>query len=304
MWNADFSFMPPELFLKVLRHPNLAVRKEYDLYQEICKYIGAHKDDVLEQQAREMMEAVRWRWLSLSELREVISNPLVPRDLLVEAMMVALEARDGIDREEWRHNARLAQRRREGIFFKYNPKDDDLGLLESKGIINWIATSGGRSEWQNPHLTKKIIVTPSSIEKGDPKHLVARTPSELWTKDVPASWLMIDLGARRRVLPNFYTLRHGGNYRADSMRTWDFQGSVDGKSWTVLRRHTNDSSLNQPFAVQSWMIELPGVSAINATFEQAYRYFRIFQRGHNSSNHNFLVASGIELYGVLFDLTE
>jgi hypothetical protein len=300
--DADFSFMPPELFVKVLKHPRLAIRREFDLYQEICKYIRSYADGVPEHQVREMMEIVRWRWMALDELRDAIANQLVPRDLLVEAMFVALEAKEGIDRHDWHTNARLAKRRREGVFFKYNPKDNDLGLVESKGIINWIATAGGRSAWDNPHITKKIIVTPSSIEKGDPKHLVARTPSELWTKDVPASWLMIDLGPHTRALPNYYTLRHGGNYRGDSIRTWDFQGSVDGKTWTVLRRHTNDSSLNQPFGVHSWVIDLP-IDVLAATAEQAYRFFRILQRGHNSSNHNFLVASGIELYGMLFEVT-
>ena len=32
-----------------------------------------------------------------------------------------------------------------------------------------------------------------------------------------------------RVLPDCYTLRHGGNYKADSLRNWDFQGSVDNE---------------------------------------------------------------------------
>jgi len=37
------------------------------------------------------------------------------------------------------------------------------------------------------------------------------------------------------VIPNYYTLRHGGNYRADSLRNWDFQGSLDAKTWMNLR---------------------------------------------------------------------
>jgi hypothetical protein len=31
-----------------------------------------------------------------------------------------------------------------------------------------------------------------------------------------------------------------------------------------------------------------------------FRHFRILQTGHNSSNHNFLVLSGIEIYGELY----
>ena len=97
-------------------------------------------------------------------------------------------------------------------------------------------------------------------------------------------------------MPNYYTLRHGGNYKADSLRTWDLQGrhpaffseamaslprvglpdlvigggrrfagSSDGKNWIVLKRHTNDTSLSGPFATHSWPI--PSVT-------EAYRHFR------------------------------
>lgn len=82
----------------------------------------------------------------------------------------------------------------------------------------------GAEEWRNPHYTKRICVSASSIEKGDYRELAGLAPTELWTKDVPASWFMIDLGPGRSVIPTFYTLRHGGNYRADSLRNWDFQG--------------------------------------------------------------------------------
>lgn len=153
--------------------------------------------------------------------------------------------------------------------------------------------------------------------------LVGLTPSELWTKDVPSSWFCVDFGPNSRVKPTTYSLRHGGNYKGDSLRTWDFQGSIDGENWVVLkrfvylhfsvlficvvfityvgrgdftfintiyRRHTNDNSLNGAFSVQSWKLE---------NVKESYRYFRILQTGHNSSNHNYLVASGFEIYGTL-----
>jgi hypothetical protein len=50
----------------------------------------------------------------------------------------------------------------------------------------------------------------------------------------------LDLGPNRAVVPTFYTVRHGGTFKADSLRTWDFQGSVDGTGWSLLRRHVND----------------------------------------------------------------
>src|SRR3989338_8300742 len=141
---------------------------------------------------------------------------------------------------------------------------------DGRGILAWISSNGFTREWKNPHVQRIISVTASSITKGNP----------------------VDLGSTRSVRVTHYTLRHGGNYRADSLRTWDLQGSLDGQSWTLLSRHSNDESLNSAFAVHSWpTLPLP----------TSFRYFRVLQTGHNSSNHNFLVLSGFELYGELFE---
>jgi len=110
--------------------------------------------------------------------------------------------------------------------------------------------------------------------------------------DVPASWITINLGGSRSLIPNYYTLRHGGNSKADCLRNWTLQGSNDAKNWVLLIRHSSDSSLNGNFATCSWPI-------LNCT--QPYRFFRVLQTGRNSSNHNFLSLSGIEFYGDLYE---
>jgi hypothetical protein len=113
--------------------------------------------------------------------------------------------------------------------------------------------------------------------------------SELWTKDVPASWFCVDFRSRR-VRPRHYSLRHGGLHCTDFLRSWDLQASLDGARWLVLRKQTADSSLTKPFGVCTW--EIPHCF-------RSYRYFRVIQTGHNSSRHNFLAVSGIEFYGEL-----
>lgn len=65
-----------------------------------------------------------------------------------------------------------------------------------------------------------------------------QSPREFWTMDIPSSWFAVDL-MRWSVLPIAYTLRHGGNYVAESLRNWDFQGSLNGKEWVILRRYTS-----------------------------------------------------------------
>jgi hypothetical protein len=159
-----------------------------------------------------------------------------------------------------------------------------------RGVIGWIATNSNREAWKNAHVAGRVKVHSSSLAKGSRSTLVDKSPSEVWTNDVPCSWISIDLGPFRKLTLTYYTLRHGLNYKADSVRTWDLQGSNDGISWRTLRRHTNDKSLNAPFACFTWPVPPP---------VEGYRFFRVMQTGHNSSNHNFLALSGFEFYGWL-----
>jgi hypothetical protein len=86
---------------------------------------------------------------------------------------------------------------------------------------------------------------------------------------------------------------HNGNFR---LKSWNFEGSNDGSSYTVLRAHRNDNSLpDGRFNVAAWKVE--GV-------KQAYRYFRIRMTGKNSCSgqevcDHRLMCAGIALYGML-----
>jgi len=118
-----------------------------------------------------------------------------------------------------------------------------------------------------------------------------RIPKESWTKDVPASWVQLDFQNGISVVPTCYSVRHGGNFQADSLRTWDFQGSSDSKNWTSINKHVNDKSLNGNYASHTWEVK---------SNDRPMTSFRILQKGHNSSKRNFLVISGFELYGELY----
>lgn len=135
-------------------------------------------------------------------------------------------------------------------------------------------------------------MTASSIEKGDPISIVGRKAHECWTMDVPSSWFCVDLAPHRSLLVTYYTLRHGGNSKQDCLRNWVLQASDDGQSWNVISRHRDEKALDYNFATHSWSVE---------QCAKPYRYFRVLQTGHNSSNHNFLSLSALELYGELFE---
>ena len=109
------------------------------------------------------------------------------------------------------------------------------------------------------------------------------------TADQPGSWMRVDLGAGRSLVPNHYCLRHD-NHDSHTLRHWVLEGSDDANSWTTLRTHSDDQALVF-LCVAAWPVE-------GAT--KAFRYFRIRQTGKNSSGRNHLMCAGIELYGRLF----
>mmetsp|Transcript_1771 Transcript_1771/g.5488 ORF Transcript_1771/g.5488 Transcript_1771/m.5488 type:complete len:711 (-) Transcript_1771:2253-4385(-) len=288
LFGQDLSFLPLRVFRDVLSHRFLAVKNEHELYQAICSYISCHQDSLDHEQKCELMENVRFVWMEYDQLLEAAQNSLVPRELLIEALLYRLKLHEKPDSPDTAHERRqrFSRRMAHGMRFEFKYHGD------KNGVIYWIATRKGARAWENPHRLGEIVVRASSIEKGDPVELVGWLPTELWTKDVPASWFSIDLGHNRSVVPTHYSLRHGSKYKSDCLRTWDFQGSKDGKKWTLLQKHQGDQGLNGAFAVHTWPVDSEGSS---------FRYFRVLQTAHNSSNHNFLSLSGIELYGDLYE---
>jgi hypothetical protein len=166
------------------------------------------------------------------------------------------------------------------------------------GVIQYLATSGNTKAAKNPHTTGEVVAAMSSFGNSHPSHLVAQQGpfTRNRTKDEPNSWVAVDLGKDRSLLPSDYCARHGWDNKgqavsAGRLRSWDFEGSNDGSNYTVLRAHKNDKSLAaQAFSVAAWKVE--GAN-------QAYRYFRIRQTGPNASDGDQLYCAGIELYGML-----
>jgi hypothetical protein len=320
--DTSFSKLDLDHFTRLICHPRLAVKDEYKLCRVILQYLqgDSHTPTTLSiipssgdltpdtiaspsetlpktvdptpmpaavdpATVKVLFQNVKFYYFTFEQLLEVSRHPLVPKELLVEPLLARLQAQEAPKVALPRHMM-YKPRLSAGIRFEVNDSEKPLG------IIHWLGTNEGTSAWSNPATSGVVSVHASSVERGTPNNLVDTEPQELWTHDVPASWLSINL-IHHCVLPSAYTLRHGGNYRADSLRNWDFQGSVDGKTWVVLKRHSNDPTLSAPFAVKTFPLEKAALVP--------YQWFRIIQTGHNSTNHNFLVLSGFEVYGELWD---
>jgi len=164
------------------------------------------------------------------------------------------------------------------------------------GLLEHIGTLGGKAPYSNPHTLTLVVATRSSNYYSDMSaaDFVGREKKLSCTNSSPQSWMAVDIGATRTLQINHYCLRHGSmhdNYYV--LRHWELQGSNDGLNWTVLRQHSNDTSMGTTaYCEGHWEVNSPASNT-------PYRHFRILQTGKNSSNNDELMCCGIELYGKL-----
>jgi hypothetical protein len=57
--NVDYSWLPHGIFLQLLKHPYLAVKDEWSLYQTVCAYVSAHSTETEPVQSQALMETIR-----------------------------------------------------------------------------------------------------------------------------------------------------------------------------------------------------------------------------------------------------
>ena len=147
----------------------------------------------------------------------------------------------------------------------------------------------------------RIIATRSSDGRGTAKIVLENHLQEgivSATKAKKNSWWCVDLTENYSLYLTHYSVRHGQEQRGSVLRNWRLEGSVDGSKWIALKNHKNDHGLGElkscsTYCTCTWAIH----GELNA-----FRYFRIFQTGVNSSGRFGIFLSGIELYGVLVEI--
>ena len=191
--SCDFSGIPWEVFTAILEHPVLAIKEESTLFKCICKFVADHKGsttgELTAEQITKLFDHVRFRWLSYEELVAAGENPYVPKEQLTTALLLRLgrhENKTGDNSTSlemsFTSNERLKPRKTFGVMFDYNEKQSQVSFVDLirfdlicyfaffspekfHGIMWHIATAKGAEEWRNPHYTKRVCVSASSIEK-------------------------------------------------------------------------------------------------------------------------------------------
>jgi hypothetical protein len=63
------SFLPFSTLLRLLQHEYLAVKDEYQHYIKLLAYIEFHRSKLSPENIRELMETIRFRWMSFQQLQ-------------------------------------------------------------------------------------------------------------------------------------------------------------------------------------------------------------------------------------------
>ena len=151
--------------------------------------------------------------------------------------------------------------------------------FDKDGVIYALGSKFGKFPWVNPGTTdpKRIIAKRSSRENGRANDVLENEYSggESGTKNKENSWWCVDLTEKYSLYLTHYSLRHGRQDGMYLLCNWRLEGSLDGKIWKTLKEHENDTLLKRTPHQATW--------AVDGKFTSAFRYFRIYQTGQNTS---------------------
>jgi len=188
--------------------------------------------------------------------------------------------------------------------------------FDGQGVLTYIGSQSSRSkEYENPHSSGEVTASMSTVATGSNLHIVVEQVNAILpnhTRDEPESWVMVDFGENRKLLPDRYCLLHGAVDGKNAIRNWEIQAKIgDGDEWAVLRAYQRNKKLKVGcHSTASWKLKSRSSNPFKAMLhpyrkhwgagrKTGFRYIRLFQTGPNSSGSNGLYVGGWEFYGTL-----
>ncbi|KAL8487068.1 hypothetical protein ACS0TY_023666 [Phlomoides rotata] len=311
--NIDFVMLDESTFRNILQHPDLTVTSEERVLNAILLWCCNAEDlfgwDRVDETMRNLTpeHVFGERLDSLNQFLSFVRFPLLPYSVLQKLERSSLSIRVPI----------FGELVKEAIaFLDFGPSghEKDLNKFQhrrssfkelqyicdgdSNGVLYFAGTSYGEHQWVNPVLAKKVTITASSplSRFTDPKVLVSRSyqgtsfAGPRMEDGKNTVWWMVDVGQGHQLMCNYYTLRQDGS--TAFIRSWSFQGSMDGNNWTNLRVHEKDETMCKPAQFASWPIVAP-----NALLP--FRFFRLVLTAPTTDTANpwILCICFLELYG-------
>jgi hypothetical protein len=108
------------------------------------------------------------------------------------------------------------------------------------------------------------------------------------SNNAPNQWLCYDF-KDRKVRPTHYSIRAHSN--DCYLRSWIFEGSMDGSAWIELDRHTDDETTNSNHPIGTFSISR----------HCRCQFVRLRQTGVCAQRNHCLVLYGMEVFGDLIE---
>jgi hypothetical protein len=133
------------------------------------------------------------------------------------------------------------------------------------------------------HITSKSVLNDSY-----PPKLAADLQSTTYFHSIgePGQWLCYDF-KDRRVRPTHYSVHAHSNDLY--LRSWVFEGSLDGSSWSLLDEQKDNSTTNSSHPIGTFSLSQ----------SSAFRFLRLRQTGKNTQGNDYLVLFAFEIFGDL-----
>eukprot|EP00656_Telonema_subtile_P031483 TRINITY_DN3444_c0_g1_i1.p1 TRINITY_DN3444_c0_g1~~TRINITY_DN3444_c0_g1_i1.p1 ORF type:complete len:303 (-),score=48.37 TRINITY_DN3444_c0_g1_i1:244-1152(-) len=296
-----------------------------------------------------LFSQIRFKLLTHEQLRQASKCWYIPKQLVLDAISARLNPFEGADSFEDDHlTARVApnsptkqqpeeqdeqpepepeptiqrnsphhtQKAREfGLSDPRGPLGKDVRMcsfvsdMDRNGMLHYIGTNQGRALWNNPSINGQVTVMASSCAHGEVHDLVGRTIANFRTRDEQGSWIIIDLGERRRARVSHYTIM-SRQFKSHYLKHWVLEASVQGAEWVALSTHCDEDSLagglgkfhTWEIGVQANLADVTSAADADSVDDlpsEFVRFLRLRQLGSNSSGSHNLMLSCVEIYGLL-----
>ncbi|EFC43282.1 predicted protein [Naegleria gruberi] len=280
----------PDTFSELVDLDELNVKNEDQVFEIVLSFLVNKKGLDLEKK-QVIGQKIRIPFLSYDKLqiimekKEPILIESIPHDVLSESLLERIRKleKKGLYKICGDESPKYLRPRTARLFT--HTSDFDEG-----GVLYWLGTLYHTETYSSPIGRGLLKVTTSiGFEAGSDEDVISRVPVSCNLINSPNTTITFEF-VSNMILPSAYTIRHTNARDTECLRTWRFQGSIDGLTFTDLKVHNNDSTLT--------------TKSQSATFpitdcNEYYKYFRILQDGPNSSSNNYLSFGGFEIYGAV-----
>jgi hypothetical protein len=273
MSNSELSSLSLPILSEILSSKELKIASEDQLHSIVWEFISRDRSHF------SLLAFVHFEFLSASSIRRFVESASDFLDLFDSSIWSSVSHRLTLSVSPDASNDRVA-----GHLF--TPRSNQL----LNGIISHLTSvSGG-----NLHDLGVVVANASSILSSyAAKHALdlQNRNSFFESQKQPNSWIRYDFKSARVIPTHYSILSWNGGPGNQHPKSWCFEVSDDGNSWTEVHRCTNNNDLNGPGRIHTFAV----------TKSVKSRFIRLRQTGKGHTNNDHLLLSGLEIFGTLCD---